>query len=158
MYITAYDSARVILVSVHTGGPLTHAEVDGIVAGIARAVDDARHAAGVGVSSLILVESVHAPTALQRKRIAEAAALVPHGQTAFVMKSRLMRAVATAIGWFRKGGANVQSIHGSYESARAWLVSRSGHPAAAFDALEHEVRLRLQRARNDALASAANGH
>jgi hypothetical protein len=144
MLVIEYDPFRVILLAIHVGGPLTDLEIDQIEASILRArVDAARNGDGA-VTNLVVVESGHSPTAVQRKRIGEAVALVERGQAAFVVRSAILRAVITAIGWFRQGNRdNVQSTHGSYEGARNWLVARSGHPASAFDAIERRARERV---------------
>ena len=146
MLVSEYDSSRLILFGAHVGGPLGDPDVAQIVTSLRRAVADATRREGAAVTSLVIVESECSPTALQRKRIGEAVALVRRGHAAFVVRSPLLRAVITAIGWFGHGSReNVQSIHASYEGARDWLVARSGHPAHVFDAMDRAVRARIQR-------------
>jgi hypothetical protein len=145
MYVSEYDPLRVILLGIHVEGALDDADVDRIVASTQRAVDDAARQAAA-VTCCIIIESRHGPTAEQRKRLGDATALVKHGHMAFVVRSALIRAVISAIGWFKQGNPeNVHSTHANYEDARKWLVARTGHPAHVFDALERQVRLRLQR-------------
>jgi predicted type IV restriction endonuclease len=65
---------------------------------------------------------------------------------AFVVRSALIRAVISAIGWFKQANPeNVHSTHASYEDARDWLVTHAGHPAHVFDALERQVRSRVHK-------------
>jgi hypothetical protein len=144
MFILEYDPVRIIVFAAHTGGPLTDADVDQIVESTRRAIGDASLQEGSAVTNLVVVESSHSPTAVQRKRIGEAVARVKRGQAAFVVRSPLLRAVITAIGWFRQGNRdNVQSTHATYEGARDWLVARSGHSSNVFDAMESAVRSRV---------------
>jgi hypothetical protein len=145
MYVSEYDPLRVILLGIHVDGPLSDADVDRIVASTQRAVDDAVRQ-GVAVTGLIVIESRYGPTAEQRKLLGAATALVKRGHMAFVVRSALIRAVISAIGWFKRGNPeNVHSTHASYEDARKWLVTQSGHPAHVFDALERPVRSRVQK-------------
>jgi hypothetical protein len=145
MYVSEYDPRRVILLGIHVDGPLSEAEVDRIVASTQRAVDDAARQSAA-VTCLIVIESRHSPTAEQRKRLGDATALVKRGYMAFVVRSALIRAVIAAIAWFKqRNPENVHSTHGNYEDARKWLVARSGHPAHVFDALERQVRSRVQK-------------
>jgi hypothetical protein len=144
MYLLEYDPIRVILLCLHVDGPLTDPDVDGIVASTRRAADDALRQ-GAAVTVLVIIESRYSPTSEQRKRLGEATALVKRGYMAFVVRSALIRAVITAIGWFKQGNpANVHSTHATYEDARNWLVEHSGHPAHVIDALERQVRSRAQ--------------
>jgi hypothetical protein len=143
MYTSEYDADRVILFSMHVGGALTDAEVDHIVACLNRAAADAARQ-DLPVTNLVIVDSGHSPTALQRKRIGEAVSAVKHGYAAFVVRSPVLRAVITAIGWFRQGNReNVQSTHATYEEARKWLVARSGYEAQVFDAMERAMSSRM---------------
>jgi hypothetical protein len=146
MYVSEYDPSRVILFAIHLGGPLSDVEVDQIEASIQRAIVDAARQGDLALTNLVIVESRHSPTAMQRKRIGEAVARVTRGHAAFVVRSPILRAVITAIGWFRQGNRdNVQSTHASYEGARSWLVARSGHPASVFDAIERRAREQVER-------------
>lgn len=148
LLVTEYDSERVIVFSAHVGGLLSDADVDGIVASLDRAMADAGRK-DVPVTLLVLVESGQSPTAVQRKRLGEATARIKRGHAAFVVRSPLLRAVITAVGWFRHEiRENQQSTHGSYESARKWLAAHSGYPESVFDAMNHAVRsrTRLERA------------
>jgi hypothetical protein len=145
MFVTEYDPVRIIVFSLHAGGPLTDADVDLIVASIGRAVGDASRQEGGAVTNLVVIETSHSPTAVQRKRIGEVVALVKRGQAAFVVRSSLLRAMITAISWFRQGNRqNVQSTHATYKDARDWLVARSGYSSSVFDAMERLVRSRVQ--------------
>jgi hypothetical protein len=145
MYVSEYDPLRVILLGIHVDGPLSEAEVDRIVASTQRAADDSTRQS-VPVTGLIVIESRHSPTAEQRKRLGDATALVKRGHMAFVVRSALIRAVIAAIGWFKHGNPeNVHSTHANYEDARKWLVAESGYPAHVFDALERQVRARIQK-------------
>jgi hypothetical protein len=146
MYVSEYDPLRVILFGIHVDGPLSDADVDRIAASTRRAVDDAARQ-GTAVTSLIVIESRYGPTSEQRKRLGEATALIKRGHIAFVVRSALIRAVISAIGWFKQGNPeNVHSTHANYEDARKWLVTHTGHPAHVFDALERKVRSRVQKA------------
>jgi hypothetical protein len=145
MYVSEYDPLRVILLGIHVDGALSEAEVDRIVASTQRAVDDGARQ-GAAVTCLIVIESRYGPTAEQRKRLGDATALVKRGHMAFVVRSALIRAVISAIAWFKqRNPENVHSTHGSYEDARTWLVAHSGHPAHVFDALERQARSRVQK-------------
>lgn len=145
MYVMEYDPLRVILFGLHLDEPLSDADVDRIVASTQRAVDDAAHR-GSTVTGLIVIESRYSPTSEQRKRLGEVSALVKHGHMAFVVRSGLIRAVIAAISWFKQGNRdNVHSTHATYEDARSWLVTHSGHSAHVFDALERQVRSRTQK-------------
>jgi hypothetical protein len=147
MQLAAYDPARVILLSLHVGGPLTDAEVDGVVERLRRATVDAALQGGVVVTNLVLIESRCGLSAIQRRRMGEAMALVPRVRTAFVVRSALLRGLITAVGWLHMsnaGGDRIQSTHATYEGARQWLVETSGHPAAIFDAMERKTRLGVQ--------------
>jgi hypothetical protein len=140
MYVFEYDPLRVILFGLHMDEPLSDADVDRIVASTERAVGDAARQ-GAGVTGL-------SPTSEQRKRLGEVTAHVKRGHMAFVVRSPLIRAVIAAIGWFKQGNPdNVHSTHATYEDARKWLVTHSGHSASVFDALEREVRSRVERRR-----------
>jgi hypothetical protein len=144
MQVAAYDPARVILLSLHVGEPPTDAEVDGVVERLRRATVDAALQGGVVVTNLVLIESQHGVTAIQRRRMGEAMALVPRARTAFVVRSALVRGMITAVGWLHMSNARgdrIQSTHATYEGARQWLVEKSGHPAAIFDAMERKTRL-----------------
>jgi hypothetical protein len=147
MQLTTYDPAQVILFSLHVGGALSDPDVDRVVAGMERARADAtRH--GVGVTNLVLIESQHSATAVQRRRMADAMKVIPRGQTAFVVRSPLIRGMITAMSWLSMSDAGrnrVQSTHATYEGARQWLVEQSGHPASRFDAMERELRSSVQR-------------
>jgi hypothetical protein len=161
MYVTAYDARRVIIVSLHTGGPLTATDIETIVTTVRRAIRDSTREC-CALCSLVIVESIHGPDATQRKRIGEAASLVTRGHTAFVMPSPVLRAIATGIGWFRTETGNVQSTHGTYEAARSRLVKCSGHPPGAFDALARKVRdttseLALHQVRSSRGTTASTG-
>ena len=147
MYVFEYDPLRVILFGLHMDEPLSDADVDRIVASTERAVGDAARQ-GAGVTGLIIIESRYSPTSEQRKRFGEVTAHVKRGHMAFVVRSPLIRAVIAAIGWFKQGNPdNVHSTHATYEDARKWLVTHSGHSASVFDALEREVRSRVERRR-----------
>jgi hypothetical protein len=143
MQLTAYDPARVILLSLHVGEPLSDSDVDRIVEGTHRAAADAARHGGIAVTTLIIIESQHSATALQRRRMGAAMALVRRGHTAFVVRSALIRGMITAIGWLSMSDASrerIQSTHSTYGGARGWLVERSGHPASTYDAMERELR------------------
>ena len=145
MYVSEYDPLRVILLGIHVDGPLSEEDVDRIVASTQRAADDAGRQ-GSAVTCLVVIESRYGPTAEQRKRLGDATALVKRGYMAFVVRSALIRAVISAIGWFKQGNPeNVHSTQGTYEDARKWLVAHSGHPAHVFDSLERKVRSRIQK-------------
>jgi hypothetical protein len=147
MQVSVYDPARVILLSLHIGGRLLDADVDRIVTSIQRAIVDAARLGGVRVTSLVVVESEHSATAVQRRRMGAAMALVRRGHTAFVVRSALMRGMITAIGWLNMSEASrdrIQSSHSTYEGARQWLAELSGHPASVFDAMEREARSKVE--------------
>jgi hypothetical protein len=147
MQVSVYDPARVILLSLHIGGPLLDADVDRIVTAMQCAIVDAARLGGVRVTSLVVVESEHSATAVQRRRMGAAMALVRRGHTAFVVRSALMRGMITAIGWLNVSEASrdrIQSSHSTYEGARQWLAELSGHPASVFDAMEREARSKVE--------------
>jgi hypothetical protein len=145
MYVMEYDPLRVILFGLHVDEALSDGDVDRIVASTRRAVDDAARQ-GSPVTCLIIIESRHGPTAEQRRRLGEVSALVKRAHMAFVVRSALIRAVVAAVSWFKQGNRdNVHSTHATYDSARDWLVTHSGHSAHLFDELERQVRSRAQR-------------
>jgi hypothetical protein len=147
MHVSAYDPSRIIVLSLHVGAALLDTDVDRIVAATQRAIVDASRLGAMGVTSLVLIESEHSATAVQRRRMGAAMALVRRGHTAFVVRSALIRGMITALGWLSMSDASrerVQSTHSTYEAARHWLADLSGHPASAFDAMEREARSKVQ--------------
>jgi hypothetical protein len=144
VYLCTYDANRLVYVALHVGGPLTESDVDVIVASIERGIRDSAARGNVPFSILVVIETNDGPTPMQRKRIGEAAAAIPRAFTAFVFPSPVIRAVITALGWFKRKSENVHSAHGSYEAACAWLVKETGHPSAVFDTALSELRARVR--------------
>jgi hypothetical protein len=146
MFVTAYDSSRLILVSVHTGDALTQAEFDGILDSIRRMANDGR-TREAPVASLTLVETDKTLNALQRQAIAAATQDIRQGYNVVVTTSVLARMVMTAIHWLAPSNSGlVQATFPTYEQARVWLAQRTHHPATAFDKLLADVRARFASA------------
>jgi hypothetical protein len=138
---TAFDSGRLISVTVHVGDALTEAEVVEILSVIerqARAI--AAHPEALPVS-LIIVETDRAPDARQRRRIGEAGRAITRGAQVLVTSSSLVRMVMTAIRWFSPANRDYpQTTCSTYEQARAWLVKHTAHSGEVYDALVKQAR------------------
>jgi hypothetical protein len=146
LFVTLYDAQRLILFGLHTGEALTDQEFDDILTSIHRATADGL-ARWIPTVSVTLVETSNTLNAVQRKRIAAAMSECRLGYHALVTDSILARAAMTAIRWLtRSADGYQQSTHATYEEARVWLVERTRHPAAVFDALHAEARTQVMKA------------
>ena len=141
MLIVVRDVPRLITVTLHSGVALSDGEILEFIESLNRGERDSRARAAPS-TRLELYESEQAPNPVQRKRIADALNRLTHKRvTAMVTRSVAMRPVITGLQWLRRADPNVEeSTHESYEGARAWLVSKTPHPASAFDALIREAR------------------
>jgi hypothetical protein len=147
LFVTLYDAQRLILFGLHTGEALTEREFEGILSSVHRLAADGL-ARRVPTASLTLVETHNTLNAVQRKRVAAAMSECRLGYQAIVTDSVLARAAMTAIRWLTPSTDGFQqSTHATYEAARMWMVERTRHPAAAFDALHVEVRAQVKKAR-----------
>lgn len=146
MYASEYDAERLILFSLHLGDPLSDADVKGIEASIGRLVADASARGDAPATSVVIVETQHLPNAAQRKRIGEAVNRLGRGWQTMVPSSLAARAVMTAIRWFAPPGPGKEdTTYASYDDARAWLVARTGHDGAVFDAMLSRLRARCSK-------------
>jgi hypothetical protein len=150
MFISLFDSPRLISFSLHVGDALTEEELRATVAGVLEhaAQGAARH---VPLTAVVLVETDNTLNATQRRRIAAASKKIQWGYQAIVTSSVVARAAMTALAWLRPSTAGFQqSTHATYAEARAWLVQHTKHSPEVFDAMEAEVRRRLTRALSSA--------
>jgi hypothetical protein len=150
MFITVYDSARLISFSIHVGDALTEQELDAAVAIILKSAAEAA-ARNEPLAAVVLVETDNTLNASQRRRLADASSNIQVGYQAIVTASVVARAAMTAIAWLRPSTAGFQqSVHATYEDARARLVQRTKHSAEVFDVIHAHVRRRLAAALSSA--------
>src|SRR5512135_2346082 len=146
MYVIAYDSNRVINVSLHVGEPMTDADVDKIVSTIDTMADAIASKKAEFATSIVIIETDTGPSAKQRKRIGEATAKLSRSYQALVTKSAVVRAIVTAIRWFSSGKVgNHHENFATWPEARTWIVQRTGHNADVLDAMVADVRARAAR-------------
>jgi hypothetical protein len=144
MLAMAHDTRRVILVALHVGDALTDGELEAMLAAIARMAAAVEERADAIATSVVIVETDHAPTATQRRRIAEAAQKVKRSREAMITKSAIVRGVMTAIRWIARADENrLQGTFPTYADARAWLQANTSHPLEVFDALHRDVRAQV---------------
>jgi hypothetical protein len=156
MFITVYDSQRLISFSIHVGNALTEEELNEAVATILKSAAEAaaRHEP---LTAVVLVETENTLNATQRKRLAAASSNIRLGYQAIVTSSVIVRAAMTAVAWLRPSTAGFQeSTHPTYADARAWLVQRTKHSPEVFDAMQADVRRRLAKAVSSAHQKAAD--
>ena len=141
MFAMAQDARRLIQLALHVGEAMTDAELEAFIAAIDGMAAAVAERPGVVATIIIIVETEHAPTAIQRRRIGEAGRKIARSRDVMITRSPLVRGVMTAIRWFTRGSAHrVQVTFATYAEARTWLVAESGHPASAFDALHDRAR------------------
>jgi hypothetical protein len=155
MFLVAFDSKRLISVSLHVGEALSEVEFQMVLDTIDKSAA-ALDAAGKDAffTTLILVDTDKAPNAAQRKRIGEATKRLTRGYQVLVTRSAVVRAFQTAIRWFSPANDQLQhQTFATYEEARSWLVPRTGHTASVFDEMRADL-LAQARARQGQRSSA----
>jgi hypothetical protein len=148
MYSEAMDRERGLLVVIFSGKVNTEADYERYLASIkemqrARAGDQdgvRERLRGRFVLILIVDEGNPAPTAAQRKRIAEETANIgAEASFAVVTSSMLIRGVVTAINWLRPPKYGVL-VTGSFSEAVQWAERRRGEPLPALHELQTRAR------------------
>ena len=149
MLATAYDSTRLINVSLHVGEPLTDADVDGIIATIGSMAEAVAAGKEAFATTVVIAEANNGPNAKQRRRIGEAARKITRHCQVLVTTSTVVRAITTAIRWFTPSNErNEQATFATYAEARPWLIAHTGHSGEVFDAMLAEVRSRVGAAQS----------
>jgi len=146
MLAIKFDSQRLISFSLHVGGALSEADMQEMVACIGGLSEGLKARKEAFATVVVVVETAHPPNATQRRRIAEASRKVERGYEAVVTPSVLARGVMTAIRWLIPRGKDYrQETFATFEEARAWLVARTGYPAALLDTMHEEARSEVGR-------------
>jgi hypothetical protein len=143
MFVSVYDSDRLISFSIHARDAVTDKELDDTVALIQKQAA-AGAARGKPTTSIILVETENTLDSHQRKALALATQAVQSGYQVIVTSSTWVRMVVAAVELLKPSKSTYhQATHATYEAARAWLVERTKHSPEIFDSLHADVRRQL---------------
>jgi hypothetical protein len=145
MYVFAYDQRASTLVGAKVGNPCTDHDYERIVESITRLVVDTP-ANRLACFVLIIDPDQPPPTAVWRKRIAQAEVTSKAFRVAVVTSSVAERGTMTAIHWLRPPTPEQRvATVATFPEAVAWLEAEGG-PRSALHALYARVREQVQPA------------
>jgi hypothetical protein len=144
MYVFAYDPKATALVGAKVGDPCTDHDYERVVESIARLVLETP-ANGLACFVLIIDPSQPPPSAVWRKRIAQAEVTSKAFRFAIVSSSLAERGTATAIRWLRPPTPEQKvATVATFPEAVAWLEAEGG-PRPSLHTLYAGVREQVQR-------------
>jgi hypothetical protein len=139
VFSVAYDEERLLMMLLHSGPRSTQEDFDANIAALEQLARDAARRPSTRAALVVIVETNNPPDAVTRKRLTEPIRSVRNIDGAFVVQSKAIHMVATAILWFAPKNHG-HSVHGNYEDARDWLVARTMHPRSVLDGLHSKLR------------------
>lgn len=147
MIATAYDPTHLVQMVLHVGAPITPTELASLVRGFDHLRADVEARPGETPTYIVIIETEHAPTATQRRRMAAAEATVPRMRQVFVTSSAAIRGILPGSAPQAPADAGrIRQTFATYAYSRGWLVANTGHDVEVFDLLHRRVRAEVQRA------------
>ena len=126
----------------HTGGISSPSDFEANIEALERLASDAARTPSRRVVLMVIVETGNPPDAKTRKRLADASKGVSRADVAFVIQSRAVFFVFTALRWLiPQSSPKNSTVHPTYVAARDWLVSRRNHSADVYDRLYETLGL-----------------
>jgi hypothetical protein len=139
MFSAVYDDTQLVMLLLHSGSCSTQQDFDANVSALKQLARDAARRPSTRATLIVIVETNNPPDATTRKRLMDPIKSVQSIDGAFVVQSKIIRMVVTAILWFAPKNHG-HSIHGTYEEARDWLLKRTNHRRSVFDDLYATLR------------------